>query len=379
MTLSLHFHERQYGISACEGMGIALTGIVLFGGMPFAMRHWEMAQSYKGEQKSVCLKHKAIAVLLALPALGTLVAIIMKIVDLCKTKTPLGKPEEFSPDNRSKMLGNMHEQASDTLFLHRSGLEANDKGDRDPFITQQDLPKLAEIQRLDSATDRKPFKFAHGFACNKGQEKKMEGAHSFLEFNEGVFAAVFDGTNGNHVAKYANAEFKKWFPRILKIKGGNVQAAFTSLTNRIHDEVLLEWKNPSLASAVMTYIDPNGLAFTNTIGGCEANIYRSNGGLSKTMAIPLSIHGSIENIGSEDLDRRIRLITVSRVQVHDTIVLRSRGAIFKRTHEKSLADLNREIFNPRHFCPKVVAQNLTEQVSKESEGGNISNLVIRVS
>ncbi len=438
MTLSLHLHQLEYGISARECLAITLTGFV-FGGVPYAIRHWQRANFYARdyEYETLSLKHRAIAVLLFLPALGALVALIMKIVDLCKSK------ESVRQIFNDEILRKMHKRGRTALEIHRNEYERKKKesgggrqlGSTNPFVDRWNLPSLQDItfrvRELDRARESlqkdqtlaevaSTIKLSVGSAHDLGiYAKEMEDTHSSFQFSEGFFAAVFDGHGppkegtaessfGTQVAKYANREFKNRFPSMLKDKENNVRKAFDTLTHQINNEVCTKWTSYGGTTAVMTYITPNGVVYTNTVGDSEANIYRNVGG--QIRSTPISrvlnfvsqrVHEKAEQIMGHKLGRGsggigisigdasmclstcISQTTVTNLQIGDILVLRSDGAINFVDETETIEVISKNFReDAKEIAEALTRKSVKNQQEREKNGkgdaDNVTNLVIKV-
>jgi serine/threonine protein phosphatase PrpC len=153
-----------------------------------------------------------------------------------------------------------------------------------PWAADEDLPSLEEINQQKPVQLQLCF---HQLSDLGLSRKNQEDAHFVSE--NGALAGIFDGHGGSDVSNYANENFPKRFPDVLKNCNGNVHQAFETLIHEIHEEVaqLPDWQEQG-TTAVISYLDKTtNKLYTATLADSEANIYRKNK-KGENISIPLS-------------------------------------------------------------------------------------------
>lgn len=184
------------------------------------------------------------------------------------------------------MLANTRKAINEAVqdFANKYSASPDYRNPSTVFMTS--IPTMEEMLAAGPRIDLTPCSEAQA----QGKRKTMEDAHFATAIGEsGFLMGVFDGHGGDTVANFVNSAFADIFSnKLQELK--NVKLAFEQSCIEIQDQLNKmnsETSQFTGSTGVVSYIDRDtNLIYTATLGDSEANIYRQENGVLKS--IPLS-------------------------------------------------------------------------------------------
>lgn len=151
-------------------------------------------------------------------------------------------------------------------------------------------PTLSILSTVDLFAENKedrPLKFSFTECAAQGIRDEMEDEHFILNLpNNEKLIGVFDGHDGDVMAKFAKQYFKEHFSYELSKNPDDLEKVFQTLLDKINAEAKARGL-PSGSTVCVTYINNENMAYTLTLGDSETKVFRKIGG--KWKVIPLSL------------------------------------------------------------------------------------------
>ncbi len=350
MHYTLMDHSREYRLSNFEIITSVMTGF-LTGGLPYAARHWELANRMdeaakrahangrKSNERNHGLRHRIIAIIQAMPLLGALAALIEWIVVRIyyRVKAPnwygwepgpklsVEEAQRRSQSNffkavekharlekieieselrraaREEQARKAHakkiavsstpaEEAENKEAAKTSGASKTISG---AFLTQKEFEALGKSESLPStfSSEETPLELLVSSKSCQGIRSEMEDSDS-VSTKDRIFA-IWDGHGGCQTAKFASEVFPERFKAILgKSKEKNaaeIRYAFEQAVHSIQKDVFHVGRRGG-SVGVATYVHDD-IMYVYTLGDCEVTVYRKirdENGRRRLKGIPLS-------------------------------------------------------------------------------------------
>lgn len=163
----------------------------------------------------------------------------------------------------------------------------------EPLVVESIYASLQEAYSSD--TSASPVNFKCSVDENISLRKKMQDAHFYMETEDSIIAAIFDGhgTDGEHVAKFAAKQCHAQLSALLAENRrkfiNTIHSIFEKTIDQIHEEVKKnsKWDDQG-CTALVCFIDKKTrLLYTATLGDSEATSYVKVAG--KMKALPHSV------------------------------------------------------------------------------------------